>query len=93
LTPAPCCLLAFRNLHLLCGIKDREKPHYFRSEFERSETTWFLDATDPLVCFGGICRMLDGSETIDDRPLVRVRGTDALPAGGSRRQLIQPAQR
>ena len=37
--------------------------------------------------------MLDGSETIDDRPLLRVRSTDALSAGRSRRQLIQPAQR
>src|SRR5713101_5001076 len=38
-------------------------------------------------------RTLDGSETVDERPLVRVRGTEALPAGGSRRQLVQPAQR
>ena len=37
--------------------------------------------------------MLDGSETIDDRPLLRVRSTDALSACRSRRQLIQPAQR
>jgi len=55
-----------------------------------------LNAPDPLICFvapAGWAVCATAPETVDEQPLVRVHGTDAPTAGGSRQRLIQRAQR